>query len=169
MFFEHDEDADTLTRMNSNDETDAEVSRRPFDEFPEKREGPRRLHLAPLAKTLRILSGLALVFAFAGAAGILLLDALHWIRPDLTWRVKSAFPLMGIGLSYALLQFTLPRTRTEFALSLAVSLGFILWGTEQFIPVARIASLVDDVVVFVFVMDLGIVIGSRLKRGGGSK
>jgi hypothetical protein len=142
----------------------ADVSATPFDDFPEgqARPGKRTLHLARIAMVLRFLSATALVVAFASAAGIIVLDALHLVRPDMSWKLKSALPLICIGLSYALLQFTLPRTRTEFCLSLAASLAFVLWGAEQFIPVARIASVVDDVVVFLFVLDLGVVIRSQL-------
>ena len=141
-----------------------EVSTTPFDDFPDGPPGIRRLRLAPIATVLRIMSALALAFAFACAAGVLALDALHWVRPDLSWKLKSALPLIGIGVSNALLQFTLPRTRTEFCLSLAVSLAFVLWGAEQFIPEPRFASLVDDLVVFLFVLDLGIVIRGQLRQ-----
>ncbi len=143
---------------------DEEISSTPFDDYAEGKARKRTLHLAPIATALRVLSGIALAVAFSSAAAILVLDALHWFRPELPWNVKSAIPLIGIGVSYALLQFTLPRTLGEFCPSLAVSLGFILWGAEQFIPVPRIASLVDDVVVFLFVLDLGIVIRGRLRR-----
>lgn len=148
--------------MNEEPE-DQHVSTTPFDDYT-KGPGKRRLHLAPIAMTLRLVSGIVLVFAFGSAVAIILLDAFHWLRPDLPWRVKSALPLIGIGVSYALLQFTLPRTLTEFCLGLMVSLGFVLWGVEQYIPVPRIASLADDVVVFLFVLDLSIVIRGKLRN-----
>jgi hypothetical protein len=148
------------------DEGSRNVSTTPFDDFPEDEGGlgKRTLHLAPIAPALRIICAIALAFSFASAAGILVLDVLHRLRPDLSWRVKSAIPLIGIGISNALLQFTLPRTRKEFFLSLAVSLAFVLWGFEQFIPVPRLASLVDDFVVFLFVLDLAVVIKGQLKQ-----
>ena len=162
---------DTLLGMSEQpiDEQDGEVSSTPFDDFPkgQPNRGKRTLHLAALAKVLRMMSASALVFAFLSAAGILILDVLHWVRPELSWRVKSALPLIGIGISYSLVQFTLPRTRTEFCLSLAVSLAFVLWGVEQFIPAPQIASVVDDLVVFLFVLDLSIVIRGQLKRHQG--
>ncbi len=150
----------------SRDEGVTEASTEPLDDFPagQGREDQRRSRLAPLGAALTLLSAVALVFAFASASGIVLLDALHWIRPELSWKVKSALPLIGIGVSYASLQFTLPRTWRELCLSVAVSLAFILWGAEQFIPVPRIASMVDDLVVFLFVLDLGIVIRGRLRQ-----
>lgn len=143
---------------------DDEPSTTPFDDFPGRQNRSRRLHLAPIAKALRAASAIALGFAVATAVGVIVLDALHLVRPDIPWKVKSALPLVGIGVSYALLQFTLPRTWTELGLSLAVSLAFVLWGAEQFIPAPRIASLVDDVVVFLFVLDLGVGIRGQLRR-----
>jgi hypothetical protein len=145
------------------DGMDEDYSSTPFDDFSGG-HGKRTLHLAPLATFLRILSATALVTAFASAAGILALDAIHWFRPELSWKVKSALPLICIGVSYALLQFTVPRTLTEFCLSLAVSLAFVLWGVEQFIPAPQIASRIDDLVVFLFVMDLSIVIRGQLSQ-----
>jgi hypothetical protein len=155
-----------LRGMNERKDDD-EISTTPFDDYLEEqgRHGKRTLHLARIAAVLRVLSAVALVVAFASAAGIVVLDAVHWIRPDLSWKVKSAIPLICIGVSYALLQFTLPRTLTEFCLSLAVSLAFILWGVEQFIPVPQVAGVVDDVVVFLFVLDLSIVIRGQLRQG----
>jgi hypothetical protein len=139
-----------------------------FDEFPAGQGTPRRrpLHETPIAAVFGILSGAALVFAFASVGAVMILDAAHWLQPDLPWKVKSALPLIGIGVSYTLLQPTLPRTKAELLLSLAVSLAFILWGLEQFISMPRIASQIDDIVVFLFVMDLGLVIRGRLKRDG---
>lgn len=148
------------------DERSTEVSSTAFDDYPkgQARGEKRTLRLASIGAALRILSAIALAMAFTSAAGILLLDALHWIQPDLSWKVKSAIPLICIGVSYSLLQFTLPRSRVEFCLSLAVSLAFVLWGAEQFIPVPQIASSVDDVVVFLFVLDLSIVIRANLRK-----
>jgi hypothetical protein len=152
------------------DEQSGAVSTTPFDDYSGSRENAlkRRPHLAPLAGTLRIVSGLVLIFAFGSAAAIILLDAVHWARPELAFRIKSALPLIGIGVSYALLQITLPRTWTELCLGFAVSAAFILWGLEQYLP-AAIASHIDDVVVFLFVLDLAIVIRGRLAESLGGK
>lgn len=149
----------------------AERSASPFGDFPSQqgRGGKRAPRLAPVAKVLRFVSAAALAFAFASAAGVIALDAVHWVKPDIAWKVKSALPLIGIGVSYALLQFTLPRTLAEFCLSLAVSLAFVLWGAEQFFPGWRFVPLMDDLVVFLFVTDLGIVIRRQLKRSAGRK
>ncbi len=153
-------------QTHRNNDTGDECSTTPFDEFSgDGRTGPKRgLHLAAIARTLRVLSAVALALAAATALAVVALDFAHWFHRGTSWRVKSALPLIGIGVSYALLQFTLPRTLAEFCLSLAVSAAFILWGAEQFIHTAWIIALVDDFVAFLFVLDLGIVIRGHLAR-----
>jgi hypothetical protein len=140
----------------------------PFDDFagPNRNDQPgkhkvrfRRMHGA-----LRVVSTIAFVLAISSACVVLVLDCLHFFGLDLLpWRPKSAFPLIFVGISYGCLQFTLPRSWKEFALSLAVGAAFILWGVEQFVPYPALASLMDDVVVFLFVLDLSIVIRGNLK------
>lgn len=50
-------------------------------------------------------------------------------------------------------------------LGFLVALAFILWGGEQFVPNPGMVAFMDDVVVFLFVLDLGIVIYGHLKPG----
>jgi hypothetical protein len=149
--------------MSEEGRGEREVSTSPFDEIPAGKGGKRVAHLTHIAVVLRILSGIALAFAFVSAARVILLDVGQLMRPEAAWRVNSALPLIGIGVSYALLQVTLPCTRAELWLSLAVSGAFISWGLEQYLP-GWLATRIDDVVVFVFVVDLGIIIRGRLKR-----
>ena len=113
---------------------------------------------------LRLLSSVALGLAISSACVVLALDCIHPFSPLLeSWRLKSAFPLLFIGISYACLQFTLPRSWKEFALGLSVGIAFILWGAEQFVPYPAVRSWIDDGVMFLFVLDLSIVIRGRLK------
>jgi len=141
-----------------------EFSNSPFDDLPDKNRGSERTaHLSHFAAVLRILSALALAFALVTAARVVLLDVAQWIHPNPSYNVNSALPLIGIGVSYALLQVTLPCTIGELLLSLAVSAAFIMWGLEKYLP-ARVATYMDDMVVFLFVLDLGLVIRGRLKR-----
>ena len=117
-----------------------------------------------LCAVLRTLSGIAFVLAVIGACMVIALDCLHSVGGALVpWRLKSAFPLICVGISYGCLQFTLPRSRSELVLSLAVGLAFVLWGVEQFVPDRELASLIDDLVVFLFVLDLSIVIRGHLR------
>lgn len=67
------------------------------------------------------------------------------------------------GLAFALLQFAVSRTRIQIVLGLSVSAAFIFWGVEQFVPNPFVASSIDDFVVFLFVLDLSLVIYQHLK------
>ncbi len=112
-----------------------------------------------------LVSSASFGLAIASACLVLALDGLHLFDQSLLpWRLKSAFPLIFVGISYGCLQFTLPRSWKELSLSMCVSLGFILWGGEQFVPNPAFASLIDDVVMFLFVLDLSIVIRGYLEQ-----
>lgn len=62
------------------------------------------------------------------------------------------------------LQFAVPRTRSQVVLGLMVSAAFILWGIEQYVADRGLASFIDDIVVFLFVLDVSLVIRGQLKR-----
>jgi hypothetical protein len=83
--------------------------------------------------------------------------------------LRSGIPLILIGLSFASLQFAVRRTPSQCILGLSVSAAFILWGIEQFLPNQAMVSFLDDVVVFLFVLDLGIVICGLLKVKNGER
>jgi hypothetical protein len=118
------------------------------------------------AVALRVISAIALGLGILAAMSIVILCLLHCFQPNLLpWTLKSAVPLILIGIAFASLQFALPRTRSQMLLSLMVAVAFILWGVEQFLLNRAIASFIDDVVVFLFVLDLSIVIFGHLKPG----
>jgi len=127
---------------------------------------PRERALGLGARVLRLISAIALGLAFLAAIGVLVLRLVHCVKPDLLpWTIKSAYPLILIGVAFAALQFVLPRTKQQILLGLMVAAAFILWGAEQFISNQAIASFIDDVVVFLFVFDLSLVIYGHLKPG----
>ena len=115
---------------------------------------------------LRVVSALAFGLAIATAIIIVLLHLVCFLQPRFVPQtLRSAVPLILIGVAFASLQFTLPRTRTQILLGLMVSAAFILWGAEQFPSNPSIVSLIDDIVVLLFVIDLSIVIYGHLKPG----
>lgn len=83
--------------------------------------------------------------------------------------LKSAVPLIAIGFSYTCLVATLPRTPGQRIVGFSVGLAFMLWGLEQYLQDQKIVALVDDVVVFFFVVDLAIVVRHNLKRDADEK
>jgi len=115
---------------------------------------------------MRVITAVAFGLAISTATIIVILDVIHFLKPKLVpWTLKSAVPLILIGIAFAALQFVSPRTRRQMILGLLVCLAFILWGTEQFVSNHAVASFIDDIVVFLFVLDLSIVIYGHLKPG----
>jgi hypothetical protein len=116
----------------------------------------------------RIISASAAGLAISAAIALVTLSLIHCFQPNfLPWTIKSAVPLILIGVAFASFQFALPRTRCQLLLGSSVSVAFILWGTEQFLVNQAIVSVIDDLVVFLFVIDLGIVICGSLRRKNG--
>jgi hypothetical protein len=116
------------------------------------------------ARVLRAFSLIALVLAMCGVILTVVTRFVHILWPHLqSWVFPSAAGLILIGASCVCLQFAVSRTRTQIALSLSVAVAFILWGCEQFLSNRAIVSLIDDVVVFLFVLDLSIVIHGQLR------
>ena len=81
--------------------------------------------------------------------------------------LKSAVPLIAIGISYFILILTLRRTIGQRLVGLSIGLAFVLWGLEQFLSDQAVVSFIDDVVVFLFVADLSIVIRHNLASCAG--
>ncbi len=120
----------------------------------------------PCKIVLRAVSALALGLAVSSAVLLVALRLLHCAQPHLfPWTLKSAVPLISIGVAFASFQFVVSRTRAQIVLGLLVALAFILWGAEQFVSNRAIVAFMDDLVVFLFVLDLGIVIYGHLKPG----
>lgn len=118
------------------------------------------------AVVLRTISAVALGVALATGLIVVGLHIFHCFEPHVyPWTLKSAVPLISIGVAFACLQFVVARNHTQIFLGLLVAAAFILWGTEQFLSDPAVVSFIDDVVVFLFVLDLGIVIYGHLKPG----
>jgi hypothetical protein len=132
----------------------------------DERGAVHRFESGRAAGAPRAISAIALGLAICSAAIVVTLRLIRCFQPDLLrWTLKSAIPLMLIGIAFASLQFALPRTRAQMLLGLMVAAAFILWGTEQFLSNPAIVAFIDDIVVLLFVLDLSIVIYGHLKPG----
>ena len=140
----------------------------PFDEFEHKDA------VAPVVRRgiaarwtiagLRVISFVSLWVAVLAAAFVILSHAVPLIiGGPLSISVKSAVPLIAIGISYVSLVLTLPRTPGQLLVGVLMGLAFVLWGTEQFLRDRALASFIDDSVVFLFVVDLSIVVRKNFK------
>jgi len=72
--------------------------------------------------------------------------------PIHTW--LSSLPLALIGIAYAVLQIRLKPDRATLAKRLLLAGTFILWAIDQFLPSGKLATLVGDIVVSAYVIDL---------------
>lgn len=114
---------------------------------------------------LRGLSFVALWVAILTAAFLVARHALALIvgsQPPIT--LKSAIPLIAIGISYSVLIITLRRTLGQRLVGIFMGLAFVLWGLEQFLSDQAVITFMDDIVVFLFVVDLSIVIRQNLRN-----
>jgi hypothetical protein len=66
----------------------------------------------------------------------------------------SAFPLALAGIAYAVLQIRLNPNRRTLVKRLILAAAFVLWAIDQLLPSGRLATIVGDVVVSAYVLDL---------------
>jgi hypothetical protein len=139
-------------------------------------EPPRR---SALETTLRSGSGVLAFGALLASAVLLLSDA----APELSAVIKfvvamaprvwdllghaplSAMPLLLAGGSYVALQGLLRPPPIELAKRLLLGSAFLLWGIVQLMPPSILATDLGDLVIALYVLDLGIIIQAELREG----
>src|SRR5690349_24430059 len=97
---------------------------RALDDDTESAKPETKPYTGLLTSTLRFLSATTLALAFSSAIVLIAVRLVHWYRPQfLPSTLKSAYPLILVGIAFACMQFTSPRTRTQTVLGLAVALA----------------------------------------------
>jgi DNA replication protein DnaC len=146
----------------------------PFDEFEHlgrTRLAVRRGTFAYWAQSaLRGLSSVALWVAILSASYLIVRHIIPLVtgtQPPIS--LKSAVPLIAIGISYSMLITALRRTLGQRVVGILMGLAFVLWGLEQFLHDRTVVSFLDDIVVFLFVVDLSIVIRQNLRSSAGER
>jgi hypothetical protein len=76
----------------------------------------------------------------------------------------SALPLLLAGASYAILQALLRPPPMELLRRLMLASAFLLWGIVQLMPAGRLATDLGDLVIALYVLDLGLMVQSELQR-----
>jgi hypothetical protein len=97
---------------------------------------------------LRVFPILSLVFAAA-----LLVSNLPFV-PGSLHVYLSALPLALAGAGYAMLQIFIKPPRTLLFKRLILAATFLLWAIDQLLPAGRFASVLGDVVIAAYVLDL---------------
>jgi hypothetical protein len=146
----------------------------PFDEFERSGRNGRAVPAGSLSiwvqAGLRGLSVGALWVAILTASFMMVRRALPMIvGSESPISLKSGVPLIAIGDSYFFLIVTLRRTLGQRLVGILIGMAFMLWGSEQFLSNQAVISFIDDVVVFLFVVDLSIVIRHNLRNCAGER
>jgi hypothetical protein len=86
-------------------------------------------------------------------AGILLLSNLPFIPANLH-AYLSSLPLAMAGIGYAILQFRLTPPRGVLLKRLLLAATFVIWAVDQLLPAGRLATVIGDLVIAAYVLDL---------------
>ncbi len=86
-------------------------------------------------------------------AGILLLSNVH-STPDRLHAYLSSAPLAIAGIGYAILQLRSGARGGTLHKRLLLAATFVIWAVDQLLPSGRLATLIGDVVIAAYVLDL---------------
>jgi hypothetical protein len=115
---------------------------------------------SPLRTSLTLLAWIIIILAFVASAVLLVSDVLHM---PLAHAPISAAPLLFIGAASLVFQvYTRPKP-LDLLKSLIVSAAFILWGIDQLLPSGWGQVTLGDMVITLYVIDLGWMMLERLR------
>jgi hypothetical protein len=112
-------------------------------------------------KLLYLLSGIVAVFALLSAMTLLTIDIIPTPFPHAP---LSAAPLIMIGAAYLAFQGWTRPNFIDLCKALIVCTAFILWGVDQMLPAGWPAMMLGDIVITLYVIELGWNIIDRLKK-----
>ena len=113
---------------------------------------------------LYALSMLFFIMALAGVAILIGTDIAHRFDVSALHQRLDAWPLIMIGLSYITLQLAADHKDPERVKGIFLGLAFLFWGAEQLFPPSRLVTFLDEGAVTIFVVDVSLIIWSRLNR-----
>ncbi len=115
-----------------------------------------------LQRVVYVFTWLLIVLALVAGAMLLLYDLALLRQFGLPHAPVSAAPLLLVGVAFLGFQvLTRPKPLDLFK-ALLVSSAFILWGIDQMLTPGWWASTLGDVVITLYVIDLGWMMGSAL-------
>ena|ERR1017187_4457502 len=119
-----------------------------------------------LQRLLSFFTGLVIILALASCVGLLVFDALLPLVQRLAHAPVSAAPLLLIGLASLGFQVRIRPKPLDLFKAGMISSAFILWGVDQLLPTGWVATTLGDVVIVLYVIDLGWMMASRFKQQG---
>ena len=114
----------------------------------------------------RQLSAVLLIAALAGTLCLLVFDVSNHLRLTFAHQRTGALAFILVGASYICLLLSEGHWRQRIK-GLLLGTGFLLWGSEQFVEPGMVATVMDSLVVLIFVSDLGLVIVSNIRQKRG--
>ena len=110
------------------------------------------------------LLGILVLLALGASTLLISDDVIPLVAQRLAHAPISAVPLLLIGITYLLMQSGFRPVGRELAQALLVSAAFISWGIYQLLPTGTFATLLGDLVITMYVVDLGLSILGQLHR-----
>ena len=113
---------------------------------------------------LFIIAWIATLFALVSGALLLLYDMLPLHLSWLAHAPISAAPLLLIGAASLIFQVLTRPKPLDLLRALLVSAAFIFWGIDQLLPSGWVATTLGDVVIVLYVIDLGWMMMDGLRK-----
>lgn len=112
-------------------------------------------------KLLYLLTWIVVILALGAGIILMMRDVFLTMLPHAP---LSAAPLLFIGAASVGFQVLIRPKPLDLLKALIVSSAFILWGIDQLLPSGWVATTLGDVVITLYVLDLGWVMIDRLKQ-----
>jgi hypothetical protein len=97
------------------------------------------------------------VVALAGVGVLFAWDTLPRLFPSGAHNVLGAFPLAMIALAYLLYQSAHRPARMEVVKAVLLAIAFLFWAANQLWPELPQATLLNDIAIGLFVLDVFLV------------
>ncbi|MDR3456451.1 MAG: hypothetical protein P4N60_03315 [Verrucomicrobiae bacterium] len=120
-----------------------------------------------MRRLFRQLSAVLLIAALAGTVCLLWFDVANHLRLTFLHQRTGALAFILVGASYICLLLSDGHRWRSHIKGLLLGTGFLLWGGEQFMEPGAVATVMDSLVVLIFVSDLGWIIASDIRRKRG--
>jgi hypothetical protein len=117
-----------------------------------------------MRKLLRSLTVVCFTFALLGVVALWVYDLTRHLHPTPDHQRVGAMPLILIGLSYIAFQLSSARPSAQKTQGLLLGTAFVLWGSEQLLPAGPWVTLMDTLVITIFVVDLALILSGHLRR-----
>ena len=118
-----------------------------------------------MSTVLRRISAVLFIAALLAVTTLLVSDALNQLRFTAFHQTTGALAFILIGSSYIGVQLSSKRWPDKKLKDVLLGTAFVLWGSEQFLPPGAWVTVIDTLVVLIFVVDLSLHIAARLKAG----